>query len=486
MAFADADYDYDVFISYAHDDKPQGGGSNWILRFKQQLTYQINSLTGTKYNRIYFDEDVQTYNARVKSILHKVTRSKVLLIIGSPNWANSRWCQDEAEAFVRHHGDSAQIFVAEMMGLRDGRYPAAVSELLQARFWQKDNSGTRMTLTSGDKKYKHLVARLANQMCDALDGMSAGAARPAQREPLPSSAPPVAPKGAATKAGQPEVVVAYAADEVDDERASLISYLKDLGVAVAELPADMPRPAAELEAALAAVLDDRSVYVHLLGRKKQRIPDEAHENATDLQFGAAEAVLPTVDIFLWRPDDIDPERNPDEGYKQLLRHAENQSIPELAQAIADRIRTKRPSEAPAGAADVPIVVINADAEDQELADRLSELCWGRTCEAIVDDCELNDDRRQQWADASAVAFVQGRADRGWLIARYSIFKRERASRAGGSDLRGQAVVYGPPAPKRLGTIVAPNLDVIDASSDDFNAAPFETWLDKIGARRATG
>ena len=482
MARAEADYDWDIFISYAHDDKPKGAASNWIEKFKQQLEFQIKTLSGSKYDRIYYDKDTQTYNARVKSILQKVGRSKVLLIIGSPNWVNSRWCQDEAATFIRHHGGAAEIFVAEMMGLRDGRYPVEISELLQARFWQKDPSGARMTLTWGDKEYKRLIAKLANQMCDALDAMKAG---PASRPTV--AAPSSAPKtGAVGPARSPEVVVAYAAEEVSDERDNLISYLEDLGAPVAPLPAEMPRRATELQAALDAVLDSSSVYVQLLGRKKQRIVGDGAESATDLQFRAAEAQLSADDMFLWRPDDIDPERNPDEAYKLLLRHAENQSIPELAQAVADKLKAKRPIAVPAGSGEVPIVVINADPEDQELADRLSELCWGRTCEAIVDDFELNDDRRKQWSDASAVAFVQGRADRGWLVARYSIFKRDRAGRAAGSELRGQAVVYGPPAPKRLATIVAPKLEEIDASGDDFDWVPFEDWLDKIGARRVTG
>jgi hypothetical protein len=114
-----------------------------------------------------------------------------------------------------------------------------------------------------------------------------------------------------------------------------------------------------------------------------------------------------------------------------------------------------------------------------------QACRGRRCEAMIDNCDLNDERRAQWADATAVAFVQGRADRGWLMARYRIFKRDRANSGARSDLQGQAVVYGPPPPKRMGMIVAPNLVEIDASGTEFSVLPFETWLDKIGACRET-
>ena len=75
MARAEADYDWDISISYAHDDKPKGATSNWIEKFKQQLEFQIKTLSGSKYDRIYYQQ-TQTYNARIKSILQKVGGSE--------------------------------------------------------------------------------------------------------------------------------------------------------------------------------------------------------------------------------------------------------------------------------------------------------------------------------------------------------------------------------------------------------------------------
>ena len=131
--------------------------------------------------------------------------------------------------------------------------------------------------------------------------------------------------------------------------------------------------------------------------------------------------------------------------------------------------------------DVPVLLINADPEDEETAGRLLRACRGRRCEAMLDSSELNDERRRQWADATAVAFVQGRADRGGLMARFRIFQRERASNGTPSELKRQAIVYGPPPPKLTGVIVARRLDDIDISTDP-SVEPFEQWLDKIGAR----
>src|SRR5688572_32352559 len=84
-----SDCDWDIFISYAHDDKPRvGPAAKWIARFKEALAVELNRYAGEHFN-IYFDEDAQRFDDEIENILAKVRKSGIFLMIGSPNFVAS-------------------------------------------------------------------------------------------------------------------------------------------------------------------------------------------------------------------------------------------------------------------------------------------------------------------------------------------------------------------------------------------------------------
>src|SRR5687768_9802702 len=133
-----SDCDWDIFVSYAHDDKPKiGPAANWIVKFVEGLAVELNRYTGVHFN-IYFDQNAQRFNEEIGGILDKVRRSAIFLMIGSPNFLQSSWCRNEIRTFRESVDDTSRIFIAEIMGLRGRAYPVEVPNNLQARFWENE------------------------------------------------------------------------------------------------------------------------------------------------------------------------------------------------------------------------------------------------------------------------------------------------------------------------------------------------------------
>ena len=334
-----SDHEWDLFISYARADKYPDPRSDWISKFKEKLSHEIEGATGRRL-AIFFDETSQRFNEPLTSILDKVRRSRIFLAIGSPNYVGSDWCLNEARAFHERNADVARTFVAELRQMQDENpYPEPLAGLLHARFWYLDGS-TPMTMSSGEKQYKRQMAVLTAQISQALRDLNRcvpedgplGTDRPARRDarggattgPNLSQAAPATPaarpsdaKPAVATPPSQAVLVGYGPEEVWEERESLINYLGGLGIEMVGLPAEAPRTEDELDPVLADLLGKAGLYVQLLGRRKGRPLEGSADTVTQRQWAAAELRLPAGDLFLWRPADIEPELNPDDTYKPL-------------------------------------------------------------------------------------------------------------------------------------------------------------------------
>ena len=94
---------------------------------------------------------------------------------------------------------------------------------------------------------------------------------------------------------------------------------------------------------------------------------------------------------------------------------------------------------------------------------------------MLDDQEINGIARQHWADADVIAFVQGNVSPRWLTSRIINVHRERANANCGGALRGQAAIYAPPPPKRIGMVAGGRSVEIDLS-EQWDPARFAQWV----------
>lgn len=458
-------FEWDVFISYAHDDK-QGDSEDaqWINWFKANLAARLNLISGEQFT-IYYDAHAQRFNEPIKDILAKVAKSSIFVIIGSPNYVASTWCRKEVQHFRETFDDiSERTFITEIMRLPASRsYPTDVPANLRALFWYQKDGGPRQVYKRSHGKYKQLIGRMADQILEQLDAMKADVKAPAATASEPAG----------------RAMIAYGR-EMEEDSENLAKYLTGLKVDLVTLPDPMPTDEAGFTRVISDALARSDVYIQLLGRKRMRMPPGWQENPTNIQYRLAGSAKAKDDIFLWRPDDFDPERNEDVPYRPLLRPALNISIPELAKTVRDRLNS-RAVASPAASGEGLKIVINAGIDDDDFAYDLLGVCEKRACTAVLDNFGDNEDLRNAWADADAVAFVQGRMPPEWLVSRYWNFDRTRAAQKVQKPPSGRIILYAPPPPKRAG-IKAPDLVHIDVT-DGWTTAEFEQWLDRLGVAR---
>lgn len=113
------DRDFDVFISYAHDDNDP---SEWVSDFSTYLAKELGKqlkvrekLSAAPAVEIWKDHKLARHGALEKRLSEAVSGASTLIVIMSPYYLNSKWCKKEGEAFVRSLKDGAdiRIFIVE-------------------------------------------------------------------------------------------------------------------------------------------------------------------------------------------------------------------------------------------------------------------------------------------------------------------------------------------------------------------------------------
>lgn len=462
-------YKWDLFVSYSHHDAKYLD-DGWINQFKQKLVHEVESGILGKLD-VFFDQVEQKAFNTIECILQEVRDSAILVIVLSPNWAKSEWCNRELEEFLKRFTDPTRIIVAEIEP-PDGEvsFPRALPDNLRVKFFEthgpkevplvleQNSTAFRLTLKSFAKDIRDRLIQLRSAAIDRL--APAGAAA----------------EGSALAAG---VVMAMSHPDVSEEHDAVAAYLRSQGVPVAAASSIRASNTEGFAAEFSRMLDAAQVYVHLLGPRKCQ-PGSLDASPTDIQFRiASQSGKP---MLLWLPDWLDPQRIGDGAYRDMLLQARNGSaVPELAKAIIDKVKPPATPSARQSAGAGGMVVINADPEDFELAADLVRACNELDCMAILDDSEVNEQSRANWADADAIAFVQGQVSPRWLTARVGAAHRERAASNNGKPLMGQVAVYAPPPPKRLGFVGGANMTELDLSQQ-WDPEAFARWVGSVVCR----
>jgi hypothetical protein len=89
----------DIFLSYSHLDDVAPPSPGWIQDFHRRLGEQLAVATGRRYE-IWLDRSNHRNNEATAEILQNAAQARCLVTVVSPPHLNSRWCQDELDAFL--------------------------------------------------------------------------------------------------------------------------------------------------------------------------------------------------------------------------------------------------------------------------------------------------------------------------------------------------------------------------------------------------
>ncbi|HWS89205.1 MAG TPA: TIR domain-containing protein [Pyrinomonadaceae bacterium] len=367
------EYDYDLFISYAHIDdlSPFGEEKGWIDLLHERLSVLLAQALGYE-PRIWRDGHRLQGNDELSGAIGAgLTRSLLLVPVISPRYVQSDWCNREMEAF--HAAQARQGPLPGSPGFRSRVFkvvktplpehlresePPQIRNLIGYQFYGEDEASgvlTEFSPAPNDKQYWRTLARLVSDIKQTLIELKhsppARTQTPASA-PTPSAAPATpAPAAHATPAtnGLPSKFV-YLAETTGDlarEREDVRDELRQRGYGVLpeqRLPLEERR---RIEEAVRADLARCRLSVHMIGPRYGSTPEDDPASVVQIQErlaaerGAGEAAFQRL---LWTPPglgtpalDITDARQ--KAFVETL-HAGLTSNAELLQTTVEDLKTR--------------------------------------------------------------------------------------------------------------------------------------------------
>ena len=451
-------YEHDVFVSYAHvDDEPElGEKDGWVTTLVSTLKKRLAQKLGrSDALSLWMDHELLGHAGVSRQIADALERTATFIVILSPGYIASSWCQREMSAFLGHvakrrQSSSSQIFVVRRDKI-DGREPEELAELPGYQFWvQDDLKPTTHILGTprpdpSDSRYYSTLNDLVTELADHLKSL---------RDPTHRGPQKIIP------AERPTIFIAETTDDLDEVHDDVKRYLLQAGLHV--LPdCWYPRDPAAFQRAAARDLERSEIFVQLLSARMGKRTPDVPDGYAHLQFHMAESA--GKPIIQWRSEELDTTKIGDARHRALL---ERETV--LAVGIEEFKRTikesvvKKPAP-PAKPIDA-FVFVDRDAEDSPLAEQVCDALKQYGAGYVLPErrgtaSEIRRELERNLMECDALIVVYGESDRGWVDeqlrqCRKALSKRDR-------PLQAVAVFEGPPEPKERLNVNLPKMLTID-------------------------
>lgn len=342
-------YEYDLFISYAHidDRNPFGDEKGWIDLLHERLSVLLAQSLGNEVKIWRDGHRLQGNDELGGAIGDGVTRSLLLVPVISPRYVQSDWCNREMEAFhaaapppaagtagPRFRSRVFKVVKTPLPEHLKNLEPAHIRNLIGYQFYGEDESSGLLREFSPDTSDKHYWAMLYRLVADIKQTLielkhSPGAAGGAGVTAIATAAEAAPPPSTVSAAATPAVNVSHAsagaATPPDAARVSQPSKFVYLAETTSDLTQgrelvrdemrqrgygvlpEQKLPLDSLDALTRAVRADlarSALSVHLVGVKYGSTPEDDERSVVRIQEElAAErgAADNTFQRLLWMP-----------------------------------------------------------------------------------------------------------------------------------------------------------------------------------------
>lgn len=384
MAALLPDFEYDIFVSYRHNDK------EWVADFIPRLQDALGTVIKDKLN-IYYDADPKdglgdTYQVKA-SLDHRVLNSIILLSVISLTYCDTQkysWGSEFLpfleQAKANHLGLELTLpnggnVVSRVLPLRIHNLEPEDTQLLERTLggflrsidFVREGLGINRPLRAKDDDsfYSDQISKVANAIKELLKAAKAAqsGAHMAAPPPTPSSvAPtatplPAAPAGGAAAPTCPVVFLAWASKELKARREELALICAKAGFNV--VPAtDCPTDEAEFRRRTQQALASADCALHLLGNKfGNRLED--NDDCSFSKYAYDQARLQgdkqlAFRQFVWyTPDEALPIDSAQKAFVDTIRNEQTerctfssaQNAPELVEELRSTLKRATPPPA---------------------------------------------------------------------------------------------------------------------------------------------
>jgi hypothetical protein len=471
MAYLSSDdYDYDVFVSYAHVDDQllANDDRGWVTTFTNYLQTRLAQKLGrSDAYALWMDHELRGGQPITPNILEKVRRSAMLIVVLSPGYIESEWCRRELDTFTGFiaKGERRSVFVVERDQIDETDLPSPLADLKRSRFWTPDPRTHRPRILGErepDQAYFDAANDLVLEIVDALKQMK-------HVEPRSGGPEPVAYDGT--------VFLAEVSDDLDQQRNNVRRYLEQARIAV------VPKNPCSLEPeAFRQVVKEglavADLFVQLLSEVSGKRPPDLPEGYAKCQLELALSL--GKPILQWRNAALDMATVEDTIQRELLNAptVRAEGIEEFKREIRRCLDDQLKPPAPPVSIDA-FVFVDMESTDRALAEELCEIlhrCGAGYQLPTTDPRKFRKDLQQKLVECDALILIYGATTRNWVEGHQRELLKMLTLRP--RKLRGLALVEGPPDPKDFLSIKLPGMQTINCR-DGVNEAAVRRFLQTI-------
>lgn len=444
MAFVPG-YENDLFVSYAHvDDDPvpgteQGWVSTLVTTLQSLLAQQLGRAESFK---LWLDHTLSKHALVTPEIIGALQKTATFLVILSPGYLASEWCQREKDVFWRYVKDRKRsgfrVFVVYRDMVEVDKLPSQFKDLAGYKFWEEDKLqkkprtlGWPTPIPTNPKDQRYY---------DELDALSRDLAKELRRLAANDQ-----PTQQASTAGT-VVFLAEVTDDLEDEREEVRRYLDQFGIHVLPDGIVYAREASTFQKEVDADLHRSAFFIQLLSPVAGKRPPGSMHSYARIQYEQAKAV--GKPIIQWRHRSLDLSLTKDSDHRALL-DAETVmavSLEEFKSEIVKRTSPKQESECSCPTNNA-CVFVDAETSDSALADSLCELLSGNGIDVALPPqagaaSRMRELFKQHALNCDAAIFVYGNAPNVWVTSQLYEWRKLATGRE--RPPKFLAVYEGPP------------------------------------------
>jgi hypothetical protein len=453
-----------LFISYAHlDNQPlTAEQQGWVTRFHADLEAMLSMRIGRKAE-IWRDQKLSGNDFFGDEIAAQFPKTAILVSVLSPRYVESDWCTQEVREFckvaeqfggVELDHKSRVIKVIKTPVDSNGPLPSLMDQMLGYKFYTmvEDRAPLELDRTHGEElrlNYDVRLSELAWEIKELLKRMGDQ-----------TSGEKVAPRPSQSL---PSIYLAECSYDRQEARETVKAELRLHGYAV--LPdRQLPREEADYVAAVARLLEQCKLSIHLVGSSNGAVPDGPSQKSIVVlqnELAIQRCKRGLLRRVIWLPEGTESHHPEQQQFiERLHSDAEAQFGAELITAELETLKgaihvaleklgqPERPKTELAGAGDVTLLYLICDERDRSATMPVRKFLRGQGLEVKIPVFEGNATAVRQanqdaMARCDAVILFYGAGDEAWKRSMESDLKKSNGYRGGKPLLASFTYLAGP-------------------------------------------
>jgi len=419
MAYV-ASYEYDIFISYAHDDNTLG----WIDSFHEQLSKTLKAMFG-KHQPIQIWRDQQMDGNQIfdKTICDIIEKSALFILLLSNNYLSSEYCRKEMNWFINHaQRKGHSLYIGQyyhrmihglLIKIPPDKWPSALQGRTGFHFYDEQSCGGDglLQLEINSPEFNSVFKKFIDAIYQSLKNIKSF--KPETSTPTQND-------------HTPKVFFANTSDSLENHAKRTQAALAQHNISVFD---SIPPPyeASAHENMARQCIEKASLCVHMLGEFPGKIIENDSNGLTYPQKQLAISDTEKTQQLIWMPQHMDENSIDQPEYRNLLISLKNdtrvirtqpseitgQIIHKLKQTVGQSSEKKTQA--------MPKILLDTHVDDFVQAAELNNFLVQKQFQSLINPFDNHLNRMKQYEnrlkDIQVLIIFYGRVNQRWVLER---------------------------------------------------------------------